>query len=215
MATQKKVAKAVKAASKAVVAPATLDVPAVLKSAKTFFQGEKNAEASRAKRVDALYELGLRSSDCYAKTSRLDRVQFGALTRLALGAIHDDATRLMALMSKEDYAAKRDELEGPAKERFQKFRNTAKAKAGPYLASLAAQLDTREPQSVRDAKAVDKKKAAEAKKADKAAADSKTGREKILEQLANIQSIMQNDKDPQYKVPDLQSALEEVMDILG
>ena len=126
MATQKKVAVAVKAASKAVVAPATLDVPAVLKSAKSFFQGEKNAEARRATRVDALYALGLRSSDCYAKTSRLDTVQFGALTRLALGAIHDDATRHMALMSKEEYAAKRDELEGDAKKRFQDFRNTAK-----------------------------------------------------------------------------------------
>ena len=215
MATQKKVAVAVKAASKAVVAPATLDVPAVLKSAKSFFQGEKNAEARRATRVDALYALGLRASDCYAKTSRLDKVQFGALTRLALGAIHDDATRHMALMSKEEYAAKRDELEGDAKKRFQDFRNTAKAKAGPYLASLAAQLDTREPQEIREAKAAAKAKAAEAKKAEKAAAEEKTGREKILEQLANIQSIMQNDKDPDYQVPDLQKALTEVMDILG
>jgi hypothetical protein len=215
MAAKKKVAKAVKAASTSVVAPAQLDVPAVLKSAKTFFQGEKNAEASRAKRVDALYALGLRGSDCYAKTSRLDRVQFGALKLLALGAIHDDATRQMALMSKEEYAAKRDELEGDAKKRFQKFRADATGKAGPYLASLAAQLDTREPQEVREAKAAAKAKAAEAKKAEKEAADSKTGREKILEQLANIQSIMQNDKEPDYQVPALQSALAEVMDILG
>ena len=215
MATQKKVAVAVKAASKAVVAPATLDVPAVLKSAKSFFQGEKNAEARRATRVDALYALGLRGSDCSAKTSRLDKVQFAALARLALDAIHDDATRHMALMSKEEYAAKRDALEGDAKKKLQKFRNTAKAKAGPYLASLAAQLETREPQEVREAKAKAKAKAAEAKKVKKAAADSKTGREKILEQMANIQSIMQNDKDPDYQVPELQSALKEVMDILS
>ena len=75
-------------------------------------------------------------------------------------------------------------------------------------------LDTDEEkarvQSLKDAK----KSEAEAEEAGTEEA-GKSGRDKIIAQLATVQLIMQGDDDPQYPVLDLQLALGAVLELLG
>ena len=192
---------------------------AALKLVQQLFQLEQSQGKARAKKIDSVFGAGFRHIDCTAKTTRLDKDQFKALKLLALGAITDDVTRMMATMPSDAYRARRDQLEGRGREDFIDLRAKAVTMAGPYLDSLRQQLLRRETPKVQAAVA----KAAEVAKAERAAkkatksaeTDAKTGREKILAQMANIQKIMQSDGDPEYPVSKVQAALELVMRHLG
>ena len=199
----------------------TFDLAEALGLVKQYYLLEQRQGKARAKKIDLIFDADFRYTDCAAKTTRLDKEEFKALNFLALQAIADDATRIMATMPAEMYRAERDLLEGDALEAFRDFRAKATAMAGPYLKSLGKQLLRREPASVQAKVA----KAAEAAKAERAAkkaaksteteTDAKTGREKILAQMANIEKIMQSDDDPQYPVSKVQAALAVVISHLG
>tara|TARA_B100001059_G_C17578618_1_gene448725 strand:+ start:38 stop:634 length:597 start_codon:yes stop_codon:yes gene_type:complete len=193
----------------------TLDIPTVFKAVKAFFTFEAGIETKRNAKGIAVYKTNLRYTDCAASTTRLDKEQFAAVKFLALQAIADPATRKMATMSKADFFAEKKLLEGKELKAFQEFRAKATAMAGPYMKSLGDQLLKCEPESVQKKVATAKEKAATAKRAGKAKKETaKDGREKIIEQLANIASIMKADENPSYKVPELQKALETVRGIL-
>ncbi len=196
----------------------TLDIPTVFKAVKAFFTFEAGIETKRNAKGIAVYKTNLRYTDCAASTTRLDKEQFAALKFLALQAIADPATRKMATMSKADFFAEKKLLEGKELKAFQEFRAKATAMAGPYMKSLGDQLLKCEPESVQKKVATAKEKAATAKRAEKAKKEksetAKNGRDKIIEQLANIASIMKADENPSYKVPELQKALETVRGIL-
>ena len=193
----------------------TLDIPTVFKAVKAFFTFEAGIETKRNAKAIAVYKTNLRYTDCAASTTRLDKEQFAAVKFLALQAIADPATRKMATMSKADFFAEKKLLEGKELKAFQEFRAKATAMAGPYMKSLGDQLLKCEPESVQKKVATAKEKAATAKRAGKAKKETaKDGREKIIEQLANIASIMKADENPSYKVPELQKALETVRGIL-
>ena len=193
----------------------TLDIPTVFKAVKAFFTFEAGIETKRNAKGIAVYKTNLRYTDCAASTTRLDKEQFAAVKFLALQAIADPATRKMATMSKADFFAEKKLLEGKELKAFQEFRAKATAMAGPYMKSLGDQLLKCEPESVQKKVATAKEKAAAVKKAVKAKKETaKDGREKIIEQLANIASIMKADENPSYQVPELQKALEAVREIL-
>ncbi len=193
----------------------TLDLPVVFKAVKAFFTFEAGIETKRNAKGLAVYKTNLRYTDCIASTTRLDKEQWAAVKFLALQAIADPATRKMATMSKADFFAEKKLLDGEELKAFQEFRAKATAMAGPYMGSLADQLLKCEPEAVQKKVAKAKEKAATAKRAGKAKKETaKDGREKIIEQLANIANIMKADENPSYQVPELQKALEAVRKIL-
>lgn len=216
--TTKKTTSTKKAKTTKKATATTLDLKLALTAVKAFFTHESDSEEKRGKMALAVYKAGFRFTDCIASTTRCDKEQFAAIKFLALQTIKDPATRKMATMSKADFFAEKALLKGKELEAFQEFRATATAKAGPYMLSLGNQLLKCEPESVQKKVAKAKADAAAKKKAEKAKKEksetAKNGRDKIIEQLANIANIIQSDDNPCYQVPELTKALETVREIL-
>mgnify|MGYP003646263439 FL=1 len=195
----------------------TLDLSLAFTAAKAFFTFESGVGTKRATKAQAVYETGLRYTDCAASTTRLDKEHWASLKFLALQTISDPATREMATMPKETFMAKKKLLEGDELKAFQDFRAKATAMAGPYMGLLGEQLLACEPKAVQK-KVTD---AAAKVKADKKAKKekgetAKTMQEKIIVQLTNTVAIMQGDDEPDgFDFVALQDTIAEALVIMG
>ena len=195
----------------------TLDLPLAFTAAKAFFTFESSVGTKRATKAQAVYETGLRYTDCAASTTRLDKEHWASLKFLALQTISDPTTREMATMSNEAYKAERDLLEGDAQKGYKDFRAKATAMAGPYLKSLGDQLLACEPKAVQKkvADAAAKAKADKKAKTEKGET-AKTMQEKIIVQLTNTVAIMQGDDEPDgFDFVALQGTIQEALEIMG
>lgn len=196
----------------------TFDLAEALGLVKQYYLLEQRQGKARAKKIDLIFDADFRHTDCAASTTRLDKDQFKALNFLALQAIADDATRVMATMPAETYRAERDLLEGKELKAFKDFRAKATAMAGPYLKSLGKQLLRCETSAVQ-AKVAKAEKAAKVERAAKKAEKenvAKTMQEKIIVQLTNTVAIMQGDDEPSgFDFVALQGTITEALEIMG
>ena len=179
---------------------------------------QDEAESSKAA---IMFAADIRHTDMVKKTTRLDDDSWAAMT-YNIKINQNGALGEIAALSKEEYKANKAqirELKGDeAAKAYEDLRQESNKRPGSIMRDIAEsllRLDTDEErarvQSLKDAAKAEK----DAAKDEEAEEADKSGREKILGQLATIHLIIQGDEDAQYDILKLEKALKVAFDLLG
>lgn len=179
---------------------------------------QDEAESSKA---EIMFAADIRHTDMVKKTTRLDADGWAAMT-YNIKINQNGALGEIAALSKEEYKANKAqirEMKGDeAAKAYEDLRQKSNKRPGPIMRDIAEsllRLDTDEErarvQSLKDAAKAEKDVA----KAEETEETDKSGREKILGQLATIHLIIQGDEDAQYDILKLEKALKVAFDLLG
>ena len=182
---------------------------------------QDEAESSKAA---IMFAADIRHTDMVKKTTRLDDDGWAAMT-YNIKINQNGALGEIAALSKEEYKANKAqirELKGDeAAKAYEDLRQESNKRPGSIMRDIAEsllRLDTDEErarvQSLKDA-AKAEKDAAKAEEAEESEEADKSGKDKILGQLATIHLIIQGDEDAQYDVLKLEKALKVAFDLLG
>lgn len=193
-------------------ATATFTPATMIKLVKAHNNAEIRNHAARNARYVVMFSEGIRHTDMVKSTTRLADDEWESLTHSIKISQRGEVGRI-AKLSKEAYKLEKAELSEAEGKAFAKLRSTGAQAVGSIMRDMGAsllRLDTPEEQ----ARIADTKKDTAKKDVAKDGAE-KTGRDKIIDQLVNIEKIMRGDEDPNYSIPKLQEALMEVALILG
>ena len=180
---------------------------------------DRSSKITLGTKYDGLFTANVRHTDFVSSTTRWNDTEWEAIKVLVRQSFVDDETRRVALLNKADYKEELKLLDSADAKAFKKFRDATHTKVGSKMRDFAAALlsrDTPAEQAKVAKELATVKKARDTKKAKTAKAESgKTGKEKIIAQLATIQLIMQGDEDAEYDVLKLQTAFKTALDILN
>ena len=188
----------------------------MIKLVKAYNTAELKGTAARETRYTVMFAADIRHTDTAKRTTRLANDEWDALCHSIKVSQKGEMGRV-AKLSKEEYKAEKAAMTEADGKVFAKLRQASSQAVGSIMRDIGVallRLDTDEEkarvQSLKDAK----KSEAETEEAGTEEA-GKSGRDKIIAQLATVQLIMQGDDDPQYPVLDLQLALGAVLELLG
>ena len=216
-------AKAVKAVE-AVEAVVVFDAATTIRLVGEFANLRTNQDIAESSKAAIMFAADIRHTDMVKSTTRLDADGWAAMTHNI--KINQNGTLgEIAALTKEEYKANKAqirELKGDeAAKAYEDLRQESNKRPGPIMRDIAKsllRLDTDEErarvQSLKDA-AKAEKDVAKAEEAEEAKEADKSGREKILGQLATIHLIIQGDEDAKYDVLKLEKALKVAFDLLG
>ena len=211
-----------------------LDSTAAVRGIQKVLTHDIETALTRKQLLNKLYNkpINARWTDFVAATTGFNKTEWDTVKLAIKSSFQNPEKRRIALLSKADYKAELSKLKGKAAADFTAHRNRSHTDAGKAMTEYRDEMLKRDPVAKaafdKAAAAAEKKKAAKKKKAAAAATltaedrdqtespepAGKTGKEKILEQLRNIDAIIHNDNDPQYYLPAVQDALRAIQSLL-
>jgi len=208
----------------AVEAVVVFDAATTILLVGEFAKSRSDQDEAESSKAEIMFAADIRHTDMVKKTTRLNTVSWAAMT-YNIKINQNGALGEIAALTKEEYKANKAkirELEGDeAAKAYEDLRQESNKRPGPIMRDIAEsllRLDTDEErarvQSLKDA-AKAEKDAAKAEEAEESEEADKSGREKILGQLATIHLIIQGDEDAQYDILKLEKALKVAFDLLG
>ena len=210
-----------------------LDSTAAVRGIQKVLTHDVETALTRKQLLNKLYNkpINARWTDFVAATTGFNKTEWDTVKLAIKSSFQDPEKKRIALLSKADYKAELAKLKGKAAADFTAHRNRSHTDAGKAMTEYRDEMLKRDPVAKaafdKAAAAAEKKKAAKKKKAAAATLTAedqdqtespeltgKTGKDKILEQLRNIDAIIQNDNDPQYELPAIQDALRAIQSLL-
>lgn len=210
--------------TKKTVKARAFDAATTIRLVGEFAKSRSDQDEAESSKAEIMFAADIRHTDMMKKTTRLDADGWTAMT-YNIKINQNGALGEIAALTKEEYKANKAqirEMEGDeAAKAYEDLRQKSNKRPGPIMRDIAEsllRLDTDEEkarvQSLKDATKAEKD-AAKDEESEESEEVGKSGREKILGQLATIHLIIQGDEDAHYDVLKLEKALKVAFDLLG